>query len=64
MDKDKLTHLLQTMYRMSDEQLLEEFVNTEKEIERQKETQKDPQGFQRLLVKLEREYMGKGAIQL
>lgn len=64
MDKDKLTHLLQTMYQMSDEQLLEEFENTEKEIEMQGVSQNDPQGYQRLLVKLEREHTREGVIQL
>lgn len=68
MDINKLTHLLQTMYSMSDEQLLEEFENTEKEIKMQagseRDLLKDPQGYQRLLVKLEREYMGEGDIQL
>ena len=64
MDRDKLTHLLQTMYRMSDEQLLEEFRIAEKEIERQGGPQSDPQGFERLLMKLESERRGEGVIQL
>lgn len=64
MDRDKITHLLQTMYGMSDEQLLEEFERTEKEINMQGGTQKDPGGYQRMLMRLKREYTGEGVIRL
>lgn len=55
MDKDYLVDILQTMCGMSDEQLLAEFKRTEKELEPGAIAKDDPEGYGRLIGKLQEE---------
>lgn len=55
MDKDYLVDILQTMCGMSDEQLLGEFKRFEKELEAKAIEKKDPEGYMRLMEKMQEE---------
>ncbi len=55
MDKDYLVDILQTMCGMSDEQLLAEFKRVEEELEAKAIKKEDPEGYARLMAKLQEE---------
>ena len=58
--KDEITELLQHLYGMSDDQLLNEFKTVETELEAEGAPQPDPEGFERLWAKLKREHKTSG----
>lgn len=62
-EKDEITKLLQHLYGMSDDQLLQEFKAAEAEMEAEGGPQLDPEGFERLWKKLTVEHEKGGVRQ-